>query len=150
MSLRRVFVELHAIAGSMDDEHSLVPCGGNRAVDVWSHLGDSLCGAAATVRVPHVHDDDGGLGRNPCRVLLDHAKLVCAVHFDSAPSFDAEARKRRRLSRHNAIDGRRQADAQDSDRQLEFHRIPLSRSSLAFGREFRFSRLIVGRAKETG
>jgi len=64
-TLRCVLVEVGDGTGGVDDEDAFGAGGDEHFVERAGEFGDASCGAAAPVVVPHVADDDGGLGGIP-------------------------------------------------------------------------------------
>lgn len=64
-----IFVEVERATGAVDDQDTLVAGGLEDLVHAGGHFGDAVCGAGAPVLVPHIADDDGGLGGVPADLI---------------------------------------------------------------------------------
>ena len=71
-----ILVGFHATAGGVDDQDPFSACRGDGLVHGGPELADAASGALAPVLVPHVADDDGGLGGVPAEEFFAGQGIV--------------------------------------------------------------------------
>ncbi len=72
-------VMLHGVTGGVDDKNALLPCDGHDAIHHRRQLRDTPRCALAPVAVPHIADDDCGLGRIPLRSPAHDAEAAQVI-----------------------------------------------------------------------
>src|SRR5262249_3749297 len=81
LAVRRVSVNVERAAGGVDDHDAVVAGGGDDLVHLRHHDADALGGAFTIMIVPHVANDDDGLGGFPVHGALDHFNFTAAGGF---------------------------------------------------------------------
>ena len=94
LALRRVAIEVHRVAGGMDDQHAALAGRHEHIVHPRRHLGHAGRRPRAPVLVPHVADDDGRLPRVPFQRLVDDADRRRILGVDRAGAGVQHERRR--------------------------------------------------------
>lgn len=126
---RMVFVEPHRLAGAMDDEDAALAGSGEDVVHDGREFADAIRCVRAPMAVPHIADDDGGVGGFPGAGLLNDTPFVGGVG-DGFPVACVEFEGRGKADGNEGVEKRDERGESESLRVNPHISRTLGRSSL--------------------